>query len=107
MLSIQVSHKLGHIILFTQSTNWVHAIAQIVAWEKPNPNHKGIFTDTLDKHFPHFSDDENHHKGESLVTLEGLRWKVKRYERCPYRSRLNVEMKLGKESCEKGNGCQE
>jgi hypothetical protein len=50
-------------------------------------------TVTLDKHSPHFSDDKITTRGESRVTLGGLRWKVKRDEGCPYRSRSRVEMR--------------
>jgi hypothetical protein len=45
-------------------------------------------------------------RGESQVTLGGLRWKVKGYERCPYRSRSNMERRLEKESHEKVIGFQ-
>jgi hypothetical protein len=45
-------------------------------------------------------------RGGSHVALGGLRLKVIRYEVCPYRSRSNVGMKLGKDYFDRVIGCQ-
>jgi hypothetical protein len=73
---------------------------------EPNLSFQYLPTVTLDKHSPDFSDDKITIRGESQVTLGGLRWKVKGDEGCTYRSRSNMGRKLEKESHEEVIGCQ-
>jgi hypothetical protein len=63
-------------------------------------------TVTLDRHSPRFNDDAITTRG-NLGDPRGFEMESEMMmNEHPYRSRSNVEMEVGKESCERVIGCQ-